>query len=125
MADIPLNHFVRQAYTITSTPSAYYVAPFSRAAIVLGAYASNVTPNDVTVTVSISGVGGEGLKAITVPPKPQYDYAKNILVAGNDTTNLAPARIVLEEYDAFIMSCSTPGAVVLNLNLLETVNTVE
>ena len=120
MADIPLNHFVRQAYTITSTPSAYYTAPFDRAAIVLGLYASNTTPNDVTVSVSISGVGG-----LFVPTRPQVDFAKNILIAGGDTTNLAPARIVLEEYDALIASCNTSGAITLNVALLETINTVE
>lgn len=120
MADIPLNHFVRQAYTLTSTPSAYYIAPFDRAAIVLGLYASNTTSNDTNITVSISGVGG-----LFVPTKPKIDFCKNVLVAGGDTTNLAPARIVLEEYDALIASCTTPGAITLNVAVLETINTVE
>ena len=119
MADIPLNHFVRYAFTLTSTPSAVYIAPFDRAAIFLGAYATNTTSNDTTITLSISGVG-----AAFVSPRPQYDYAKNVLVAGNDTTNMAPGRIVLEEYDALIASCGESGAVTLNLAILETINTV-
>jgi len=119
MADIPLNHFLRKSYTLTSSPSAVYIAPFDRAAIILGAYASNTTSSDVSVTVSISGVGGA-----FVDPKPKFDYAKDILICGSDTTNLAPSRLVLEEYDCLIASCTVPGAVVLNLALLETVNTV-
>jgi len=120
MADIPLNHFVRQAFTLTSTPSAYYIAPFDRAGIILGLYASNTTSTDTSITVSISGVGG-----VFVPVRPKVDFIKNVLVAGGDTTNLAPARIVLEEYDALIASCSNPGAITLNVSILETINTVE
>jgi len=120
MADIPLNHFVRKSVTLTTTPSAVYIAPFDRAAIILGAYAANITSSDVSVTLAISGVGGT-----FVDPKPQFDYAKNILIAGNDTTNLAPARIVLEEYDALIASSTSPNSVVLNIALLETINIVE
>ena len=119
MADIPLNHFVRYAFTLTSTPSAVYIAPFDRAAIFLGAYATNTTSNDTTITLSISGIGAE-----FIPPRPQYYYAKDILVAGNDTTNMAPGRIVLEQYDALIASCSDSGAVTLNLAILETDNKV-
>ena len=119
MADIPLNHFLRKSYTITSTPSAVYTTPFDRAAIILGAYVTNVTNSDVTITISISGVGGA-----FVDSKPQFDYAKNILISGSDTTNLAPSRIVLEEYDCLRASCSIPSSVILNLALLETVNTV-
>ena len=120
MADIPLNHFIRKAFTLTSSPSAVYVSPFDRAAIILGAYATNTTSSDTTITLSISGVGGT-----FVDPRPQYDYAKNILVAGNDTMNMAPGRIVLEEYDALIASCGNSGSVTLNLAILETINTVE
>lgn len=118
MADIPLNHFVRKAFTLTSTPSAVYIAPFDRASIILAAYATNTTAGDINVTIGISGVGGT-----FVPTRPYYDYAKNVMVAGSDTTNLAPARLVLEEYDALIASCSTPG-IVLNVSLLETINVV-
>jgi|GEM_PF-5699675 len=119
MADIPLNHFVRQAFTLTSTPSALYIAPFDRAAIVLAAYATNTTANDINITIGFSGVGGS-----FVPTRPYYDYAKNILVAGNDTTNLVPAKLVLEEYDTLIASSTAPG-ITLNLAVLETINTVQ
>jgi len=120
MADIPLNHFVRKVYEITTIPTGYYIAPFDRAAIVLAAYVTNKTNNDVTITVGFSGAGG-----LYVKSRPYYDYAKNILIAGQDTTSLAPAKIVLEAYDTIIASCNTSDAVTLHLSLLETINTVQ
>lgn len=118
MADIPLNYFVRKAYTLTATPSAMYIAPFDRASIILAAYATNTTSNDINVTIGISGVGGT-----FVPTKPYYHYAKDILVSGSDTTNMVPARLVLQEYDALIASASAPG-IILNVALLETINVI-
>jgi len=118
-ANIPLNYFVRKAFTLTPTPSALYIAPFDRAGIVLAMYATNLTYNDVTVSVSFSGVGAQ-----FVPVQPEVYFAKDILVAGNDTTNLAPSKIVLNQYDALIASCSSPNTIILNCAILETVNTV-
>jgi len=119
MANIPLNYFVRKAYTLTTTPSALYIAPFDRAGIVLACYATNLTNNDVTVSVSFSGVGAQ-----FVPVQPEVYYAKDILISGNDTTSLAPAKIVLGQYDALIASCSDNNSVILNCSILETINTV-
>lgn len=119
MANIPLNFFRRQVYTISTTTSAYYTAPFDRAAIILAMYATNLTNDDVTITVGFSGVGAQ-----FVPAVPYYDYAKDILISGNDTTSLAPAKLVMNQYDALIAQCSQNNAVVLNVSLLETVNTV-
>jgi len=119
MADIPLNYFRRQVYTLTTSPSAVYIAPFDRAAILLAGYATNLSPSDVTVTIGVSGVGGT-----FVDPLPYYDYAKNHLISGNDTTSMFPNKFVLNQYDALIASCNTPGAVVFNISLLETVNTL-
>ena len=120
MADIPLNHFVRKAFTLSPIVSAYYTAPFDRAAVILNAYITNNTPKDITVTAGISGVGSANA---FVDPLPYYDYAKNILIPGYDTLNLVPSKIILEQFDTLIVSASLSG-VVLNLSLLETINTV-
>jgi len=126
MADIPLNHFVRKAYPITTSLSALYVAPFGRAAIILAAYATNSTSSDVTITVGISGLGAPTAAGrAAVPVKPYYNYAKDLMIAGNDTTNLVPSKLILEEYDTFIASCSIPDAITINIALLETNNTVQ
>lgn len=119
MANIPLNYFTRKAYTLSTTLSSLYTAPFDRASIVLAAYATNLTLNDVTVTLGLSGVGAQ-----FVPIQPYVDYAKNILISGNDTTSLVPSKLVLQQYDTIIASCNTPNAVILNLSILETLNTI-
>jgi len=119
MANIPLNFFKRMAFSLTTTTSAVYITPFDRAGIVLAMYATNLTNNDVTVSVSFSGTG-----ALFVPKLPQVFYAKDILIAGNDTTNLTPSKIVLNQYDALIVSCSQNNSIILNTSILETLNTV-
>ena len=116
---IPLNYFRRQAFNLTPTPTVLYTAPFDRAAIILACYATNVTSDDVTVSLSLSGIGAQ-----FVPIQPQVYYAKNILVSGNDTTSLAPQKLVLGQYDAIIGSCSESNKIVLNVSLLETLNQV-
>jgi hypothetical protein len=124
MPDIPLNHFIRNACPLTTSLSAFYVAPYNRAAVILAAYATNNTVSDVTVTIGVSGTGGQVGGRSTVDPRPYFNYAKDIMVAGNDTTNLIPSKMVLEEFDALIGSCSAPGAITINLSLLETNNQV-
>jgi len=119
MANIPLNYFVRKAFTLSPTLTSLYTAPFDRASIILAAYATNLTNNDVTVTLGISGKGAQ-----FVPIQPYVDYAKDVLISGNDTTSLIPAKLVLQQYDTLIGSCNTPNAVVLNVSLLETLNTI-
>lgn len=119
MANIPLNYFKRLSFTLTPTPTAVYVAPFDRAAIVLAMYATNLTNDDTTITIGFSGVGAQ-----FVPTVPYYDYAKGILISGNDTTSLAPSKLVMNQYDALIASCTSSNAVILNVSVLETINTV-
>ena len=120
-AKIPLNYFVRRVFELTTTPTLFYTAPFRRAAILLNAYATNTTSTDKTITIGVSGEGNAG-RFIDV--KPYYDYAKDVLIAGRDTTNMFPAKFVLEEFDCFIASASEPG-VTLNVSILETRNEVQ
>lgn len=124
MADIPLNHFVRKACPLTTSLSAFYAAPYNRAAVILAAYATNNTVSDVTVTLGVSGTGGQVGGQTTVATKPYFNYAKDIMIAGNDTTNLIPSKMVLEEFDALIGSCSVSDSITINLSLLETNNQV-
>jgi len=119
MANIPLNYFRRVSFTLSPSPSALYTAPFDRASIILALYATNLTNDDATITVGFSGVGAQ-----FVPTTPYFNYAKDILVSGNDTTSLAPSKIVMNQYDALIASCTTPDTIILNVSLLETVNTI-
>jgi len=120
-ANIPLNYFKRYSFTVTNTPSAVYTAPFSRAAILLNGYMTNSTALDATITVSVSGAGDS---FAAVLPRPEFYFAKDVLVAGSDTTNVFPSKFVLEAADCLIVSTThpTPGAITLNVGLLETRN---
>lgn len=124
MANIPLNFFKRYSVTVTNSPSAVYTAPFSRAAVLLNGYLTNTTTQDTTITVSICGRGDA---PNFVPVKPEFYFAKDLLVAGSDTTNIFPSKLVMEASDSLIISTAhpTPGAITLNLGLLETRNVVE
>ena len=124
MPNIPLNYFKRYAYTLTNTPSAIYTAPYSRAAVILNGYVTNTSLADTTVTISVSGKGD----AINfIPTKPEYYFAKDLLVGGKDTTNVFPSKFVLEASDSLIISTAspTPGSVTLNMGILETLNTTQ
>lgn len=120
MADIPLNYFKRQVFTLTTSPTVLYIAPSERASIILAAYATNTTPNDITITLGVSGVG---YALNFIDPLPYYDYAKDVLISGQDTTSMIPNKFVLNAYDALIGSCNASG-VILNVALLETSNTI-
>jgi hypothetical protein len=121
MANIPLNYFKRYSVTVTNSPSAVYTAPFSRAAVLLNGYVTNTTIQDTTVTISVSGRGDA---PNFVPQKPAFFFAKDLLVAGSDTTNIFPSKFVLEASDSLIISTThpTPDAITLNLGILETLN---
>ena len=122
MANIPLNFFKRYSISVTNSLSAVYTAPFSRAAVILNGYVTNSTIQDTTITVMVSGKGDA---PNFVPTKPAFYFAKDLLIAGSDTTNIFPSKLVLEASDSLIISTShpTPDAITLNLGLLETLNT--
>jgi hypothetical protein len=119
MPDIPLNYFVRKTITLSPITTGAYTAPFDRASIILAAYASNYTAGDVTITVGISGKGGT-----FVDPRPYYDHVKSFTIPSFDTINIAPARLLLEQFDVLIASCNTVNSCNLNLSILETLNTL-
>lgn len=118
---IPLNYFKRYSGFVTNSLSAVYTAPFLRAAIILNGYITNTTSQDATITVLVSGKGDP---LNFVPPRPSYFLAKDVLVAGEDTTNVLPSKLVLEASDILAISTShpTPEAIQFTLGILETRN---
>jgi len=121
MPNIPLNYFKRYSGFITNSLSAVYTAPFLRAAVVLNGYITNNTSTDATITVLVSGKGDP---LNFVPAKPAYYLAKDVLIAGEDTTNILPSKLVLEAADiiAFSTSHPTPEAIHFTMGILETRN---
>lgn len=118
MAQVPLNHFARVSATLNTTLTQVYSAPVDTAAIMLTILASNTTSNPQTITIGVSGNGGSNW-----PARPFYNIVKNFLVPGNDTTNIAIGKIVLENYDVIIAKCDASSSVDLTLSILETLNT--
>ena len=120
MATVPLNHFKRVSTTLNSTLTQVYSAPDSTAAIMLTILAANDTSNPQTISLGISGLGGQNGN---IPVKPYYNILKNFTIAPNDVTNVIIGKIVLENYDCIYASCTALSSVDLTLSILETLNT--
>jgi hypothetical protein len=117
MAQVPLNYFVRQSSTLNTTLTRVYSAPFDTAAIMLTILAANTTSSPQTVTVGVSGLGGQNVSTL-----PYFNVVKDLVIPPNDTTNIAIGKIVLNEYDAMYANCNNSNSVDLTLSILETLN---
>jgi len=120
MAQVPLNHFRRVSTTLNSTLTQVYSAPDSTAAIMLTILAANDTANPQTITMGVSGLGGQNGN---IPVRPYYNIVKNFTIAPNDVTNIIIGKIVLENYDCLYASCNSLSSVDMTLSILETLNT--
>ena len=118
MAQVPLNHFTRVSTTLKTTLTQVYSAPVDTAAIMLAILASNTTSNTQTITLGVSGNGGQN-----VPAKPYFNIVKSFNIPANDVTNIAIGKIVLENYDGLYVSATALSSVDLTLSILETLNT--
>lgn len=118
MAQVPLNHFSRVSTTLNTTLTQVYSAPVDTAAIMLTILASNNTSNPQTITLGVSGNGGPNVQV-----KPYFNIVKNFSIPGNDVTNIAIGKIVLENYDGLYASSTALSSVDLTLSILETLNT--
>jgi len=120
MATVPLNYFRRVSLTLPTTLTQVYSAPDSTAAIMLTMLASNDTTNPQTITIGISGLGGQNGN---IPTNPYVNIVKNFSCPPNDVTNIIIGKLVLANYDCLYANCSSPSAVDLTLSILETLNT--
>jgi hypothetical protein len=83
--------------------------------------ATNTTSTPQTVTVGISGNGDP--TQLLVPTQPYYDLVKTFAVPGNDVTNLAVGKIVLQNYDGLYAYAGNNSSINLTCSILETLNT--
>jgi hypothetical protein len=116
---VPLNYFNRAIAAVSATPFAFYTTPYNRAGIIIAALATNLTSSPQAVTVSLSsatpGVDNAGT---------YYTIVSGYKLQPNDTANLVINKLILNQYDSFIVSTPNANAVNLNLSVLETANTV-
>ena len=118
MAQVPLNHFTRVSTTLNTTLTQVYSAPVDTAAIMLAILASNKTSTTQTITLGVSGNGGQNVSV-----KPFFNIVKSFNIPANDVTNMAIGKIVLENYDGLYASSTALSSVDLTLSILETLNT--
>jgi len=116
---IPLNYFNRAIAAVSATPYAFYTTPYNRAGIIIAALATNLTSTSQTVNVALSsstpGINNTGT---------YYTIVSGFQLQPNDTANLVINKLILNQYDSFIVSTPNANAVNLNVSVLETANTV-
>ena len=116
---IPLNYFNRAIATVSATPFSFYTTPYNRAGIIIAALATNLTSTSQLITVSLSsstpGVSNAGT---------YYTIVSGFQRQPNDTANLVINKLILNQYDSFIVSTPNANAVNLNVSVLETANTI-
>jgi hypothetical protein len=116
---IPLNYFNRTIATVSATPFAFYTTPYNRAGIIIAALATNLTSTSQIVTDGLSsstpGVSNTGT---------YYTIVSGFQLQPNDTANLVINKLILNQYDSFIVSTPNARAVNLNVSVLETANTI-
>jgi len=111
---LPLNVFKTITSVASTTPVGIYTAPTGYSSVMLLAQAANVSNSTYTISFShqrtISGV------AVTTEILYQYP------IAGNDTANLLPGKLVLQTGDALIFSGSNATNIKFIGSILETLN---
>jgi hypothetical protein len=107
---LPLNTFRTKAFELTTSEQTIYTTPANLTTIVLGAQASNITTDPVTITFTLvkNGTNFVMLKDFVIPP--------------NDAAEVTTGKLVIEEGSSVRAVVSTNSAVNLVLSILETSN---
>lgn len=111
---IPLNRFINTAAKITSADQVVYTTPLNVSSIILSATCTNITENEVTVTVK--------LRKLVGTTETDYFLAANIAIPPNDVLSVIAGRLVLTQNDKLIISANTNNAVDFIMSLNEAAN---
>lgn len=120
MAKIPLNFFKRVSTGVTTTPTSIYTTPFQRAGIIISALATNTDSIAQTINAGLSTTESPGGD---VQPSQYISILQGFQLPPNDTVNIVVNKLVLSEYDNFIVQAANNNRVNITLSILETVNT--
>ena len=120
MAKIPLNYFRRVSRGVTTTPTSIYTTPFQRAGIIISALATNTDSVAQTINASLSTTASPGGD---VPAAASISILQGFQLPPNDTVNIVVNKLVLSEYDNFIVQAANNNRINITLSILETVNT--
>jgi hypothetical protein len=120
MAKIPLNYFRRISKPVTTTRTSIYTTPFQRAGIIISALATNTASFAQTINAGLSTTQSPGGD---VQPSPYISILQGFQLPPNDTVNIVVNKLVLSEYDNFIVEALQDNQINITLSILETVNT--
>jgi hypothetical protein len=120
MAKIPLNYFKRLSIPVTTTATSIYTVPFQRAGIIISALAANTDSSAQTINAYLSTTRSPGGD---VPAQTAISILQGFQLPPNDTVNIVVNKLVLQEYDNFIIQAGTNNKINITLSILETVNT--
>jgi hypothetical protein len=120
MAKIPLNYFRRVSTGVTTTRTSIYTTPFQRAGIIISALATNTASIAQTINAGLSTTQSPGGD---VQPASYISILEGFQLPPNDTVNIVVNKLVLSEYDNFIVNAAQNGQINITLSILETVNT--
>jgi hypothetical protein len=107
---LPLNVFRTRPFELTTASQIIYSSPAGYTSIVLGAQASNVGTEPVTITFTLT--------------KNDIDYIllKEFEIPVNDAIEATTGKLVIEEGSSVKAIVSADNSVILVLSLLETSN---
>jgi hypothetical protein len=107
---LPLNSFKTRALELTTTEQTIYTTPSGITTIVLGAQASNITTQPITITITFRKNNEDFimLKEFTIPP--------------NDAAEVTTGKLVIEQGASLRGFVSANDSVNLVLSILETSN---
>lgn len=120
MAKIPLNYFKRVSTVVTTDMTSIYTTPFQRAGIIISALATNTDSNAQTINAYLSTTASPGGDVQSSPP---ISILQGFQLPPNDTVNIVVNKLVLSEYDNFLVESANNNVVNITLSILETVNT--
>ena len=110
MATLPLNAFKTKAYELTTTTETIYETPSGVTTIVLGAQATNIGTEPVSVRFTL------------VKNATNFIMLKDFEIPVNDAAEVTTGKLVVESGASITASAGANGSVNLVLSILETSN---
>ena len=110
MATLPLNAFKTKAFELTTTTETIYETPSGVTTIVLGAQATNIGTEPVSVRFTL------------VKNATNFIMLKDFEIPVNDAAEVTTGKLVVESGASITASAGANGSVNLVLSILETSN---
>lgn len=109
-ATLPLNSFKTKAFELTTNAQTIYTTPDAVTTIVLGAQATNISVDPVTVKFTL------------VKNATEFVMLKDFEIPVNDACEVITGKLVIESGASILASAGANNSVNLVLSILETSN---